>query len=481
MDRVFISYRREDTKGIAGRIYDRLQAKFGRELVFMDIDSIPFGADFHDFLGNQVKQARIVLLLIGPRWAEVQDGAGRRRLENPNDFVRIEVEVALQNKRTVIPILIDGAQMPEAQALPEPLQALSRLNAAVLDAGRDFHSHMDRLIDAIEQKFSEPEPIIELPLPSSASAPVCYERQRLIRTFRPEFSVRAVAFSPDLRSVILANSHCLEEWEIASGKKLREFGAHSSEIKSVIGLRGSRTLFSASEKGVVKLLDFATGKELHVWNIGKDVTVKAAAISPDERSVLVTGYGDVHFRQFDLRSGKELTKFNTDEVMDAVAYSPDGQMALTGGWESVKLWHTETGRKISDYGFDKDTTCVAFHPNGRTGFSAWDQYLRVFDILSGKVLASHYDTLYTGNWDKKIYSIGILADGLAVLAAGEYATANILDIASGKVLCRLDGHKKLINSLAISRDGRFAVTGSTHDYTARVWDLTDLTVSPPQD
>jgi hypothetical protein len=95
MTKIFISYRRQDTKAIAGRIFDRLEAKFGRDGVFMDIDSIPFGVDFHDFLSEQVSRAEIVLALIGHGWADARDEAGNRRLDNPDDFVRVEIEAAL--------------------------------------------------------------------------------------------------------------------------------------------------------------------------------------------------------------------------------------------------------------------------------------------------------------------------------------------------------------------------------------------------
>ena len=96
MTAIFISYRRQDTKQIAFRIFEKIEEKLDAGAVFMDIDRIPFGEDFHTDLDEAVACARIVLVLIGPGWAEAKDEAGRRRLDNPNDFVRIEVEVALR-------------------------------------------------------------------------------------------------------------------------------------------------------------------------------------------------------------------------------------------------------------------------------------------------------------------------------------------------------------------------------------------------
>ena len=150
MAEIFISYRRQDTKAIAGRIFDRLEARFGRDAVFMDIDSIPPGVDFHEWLNENVARAAVVLVLIGHGWIDARDERGHRRLENPNDFVRIEIEAALGRKIPVVPLLIDGAPFPRVDELPASLQPLTRRNAAFLDAGRDFNVHIARLIAGVE-------------------------------------------------------------------------------------------------------------------------------------------------------------------------------------------------------------------------------------------------------------------------------------------------------------------------------------------
>lgn len=150
MTKIFISYRRQDTLPIAGRIYDRLSSKFGAERVFMDIDSIPFGVDFHGWLDGEVSKASIVLALIGAGWIDARDETGERRLDNPDDFVRIEIESALRRDIPLVPVLIGGAQMPKAGELPDTLRSLARRNAAFVDMARDFHMHMDRLIAGLE-------------------------------------------------------------------------------------------------------------------------------------------------------------------------------------------------------------------------------------------------------------------------------------------------------------------------------------------
>ena len=154
MTAIFISYRRQDTKQIAGRIFDKLTAKFGAGAVFMDTEGIPFGVNFHTYLDGAVARARIVLVLIGHGWAEAKDEAGRRRLDSPDDFVRIEVESALKRNIPMGAVLIDGAPVPRAEQLPESLRPLLRFNAAPVDAGGFFHANMDRLIADLDRHLN---------------------------------------------------------------------------------------------------------------------------------------------------------------------------------------------------------------------------------------------------------------------------------------------------------------------------------------
>src|SRR2546422_8697286 len=119
MPHFFISYRRDDSGGYAGRLYDRLSAHFGAECVFMDIDTIEAGTDFVAVIENAISQCDILLVLIGQRWLSITDAAGQRRLDNPEDFVRLEVQTGLESNIRVIPVLAGGAKMPRAQGLPD--------------------------------------------------------------------------------------------------------------------------------------------------------------------------------------------------------------------------------------------------------------------------------------------------------------------------------------------------------------------------
>jgi ketosteroid isomerase-like protein len=145
---IAISYRREDSLPIAGRLYDRLRAEFGKTEVFMDFDSIPYGMDFRTHIKQTLARADVVVAVIGPSWAGPPSGS-TRRIDDPSDFVRLEIAAALERGIPLIPVLINDTPMPAAEALPKELEALAFRNGLALDSGIDFHHHADRLIAGI--------------------------------------------------------------------------------------------------------------------------------------------------------------------------------------------------------------------------------------------------------------------------------------------------------------------------------------------
>jgi TIR domain len=115
MAQIFISYRRQETRHLAGRLYDRLADRFGEDRIFMDVDSIEPGVDFSDAIQQAIGSSDVLLALIGPDWLTATDQDGRRRLDDPDDIVRLEVEAALECGVRVIPVLAEGATMPRGR------------------------------------------------------------------------------------------------------------------------------------------------------------------------------------------------------------------------------------------------------------------------------------------------------------------------------------------------------------------------------
>lgn len=149
-DLIFFSYRRDDTADVAGRIHDAFADRFGPARLFKDVNDIPPGADFGVHIAEVLARCSVALVLIGPQWADARDAQGRRRLDDPADWVRVEVEAALQRDGVrVVPVLINGAGLPPAEALPPGLQPLLRRQTAVVRRDPDFRDDVQRLMRSL--------------------------------------------------------------------------------------------------------------------------------------------------------------------------------------------------------------------------------------------------------------------------------------------------------------------------------------------
>ena len=146
--KVFISYRRDDSQVESQSIYHDLVREIGEENVFFDVDNIPFGVNFKTYLEEMVSECGLMLAMIGHNWADARDEDGNRRLDDPRDFVRIELESAVAQGLQIIPVLLRGAKMPASSALPATLHDFTYLNAATINWGPDYKNHRDRLFRA---------------------------------------------------------------------------------------------------------------------------------------------------------------------------------------------------------------------------------------------------------------------------------------------------------------------------------------------
>jgi hypothetical protein len=269
---VFISYRRQESSGMAGRLYDRLAARFGDDQVFMDVDTIGLGVDFAAVITHAVSTCQVLLAVIGPQWLTATDQDGRRRLEDAEDIVRLEIAAALERDIRVIPILVEGAVLPRRQELPDNLATLARRNALIL-RHESFPSDADRL-------QAEIEPILGHP---TRAAPVASGPARV---GTPPTSTRT---------------------EPTATASTAESGTSTSA--------GSDTGWSSTQ--------IRTFEQSSKWGLLGSKMVFGVAFSPDGRW-LATCSVDKTARIWDAHSGQQLRTLSHDNQVWAVAFSPDG-------------------------------------------------------------------------------------------------------------------------------------------------------------
>jgi hypothetical protein len=167
MGSVFISYRREDSQGQARALFQDLVTRLGRDAVFMDVDSIALGRDFRDVLQERLATCDLMLVLIGREWLVGTDSSGRRRLDNPGDFVRLEIAAALKRKIPTTPLLVQGAQMPTAEQLPADINDLAYRNGFELSHNR-WESDVQELVKRLGLASADGG---TLPLPAGSKRP----------------------------------------------------------------------------------------------------------------------------------------------------------------------------------------------------------------------------------------------------------------------------------------------------------------------
>ncbi|MBT0960740.1 TIR domain-containing protein [Denitromonas iodatirespirans] len=170
MDGIFISYRRDDSAGYAGRLYDRLAGHFGPDRVFMDVEGIEPGTDFVNAIESAVASCRVLIVLIGDEWLTATDARGRRRLDDPHDFIRLETRAALARDIRVVPVLLDRATMPTQEDLPDDLHPLVRRQAVELNH-KQWEATSKDLIHTLEKILASTDAADAAPPPATTPAP----------------------------------------------------------------------------------------------------------------------------------------------------------------------------------------------------------------------------------------------------------------------------------------------------------------------
>lgn len=191
-NQIFISYRRDDSAAVTGRIYDRLVLHFGHEAVFKDVDSIPLGVNFRTYIDSIIAQCAVVLVVIGDRWAGPTNEPGKTRLHDQRDFVRIELESALQRDIPIIPLLVQDALMPSDEELPQSLVEFAYRNGTSVGHDPHFHTDVERLVRNLENYFASRAPATPVAPPTEprptqrqTPAPVDEPRQESQPDARP--------------------------------------------------------------------------------------------------------------------------------------------------------------------------------------------------------------------------------------------------------------------------------------------------------
>jgi hypothetical protein len=255
---IFISYRRDDSEGEAGRLFDDLTRAFGGDAVFMDVAGIDPGIDFRKAIDDNVACCGVLLAMIGPTWATITGADGQRRLDNTNDYVRLEIASALSRNIPVIPVLVHDARMPHADQLPDNLKDLAYRNSVEITHAR-WNSDVQLLIQALAQyvhstKATEADTVhatvpVQLPAPHPVpeAAPV-----------RTQSKTPLIAGLAAIAVIVIA---------AAVFFAMRSSGG-GSDNKIANPLDGRWTNPSAAERGAIAALDISgSGAQLaiHAW------------------------------------------------------------------------------------------------------------------------------------------------------------------------------------------------------------------------
>ena len=256
MGGIFLSYRRDDNRHAAGRLYDCLQQRFSSEQIFFDVDAIEPGLSFLHVIEERIRASDAIIVVIGLNWLDARDGEGHRRLDDPEDFVRVEIAAGLQQGIRVIPVLIDGAAIPREADLPTPLKALASKNAVTLS-----HSSFQR--DAEHLNIALSRVVESKKAPSNA--------------WKAEFSRRTWSY-------FLIRFWRLEEYH------LLEFRCSKWRLVDKVALDG-RVVYGAMSLGLGrKALDFQVGSHADRFQLKFHATwffrLKTIQLRVDDRIIL---------------------------------------------------------------------------------------------------------------------------------------------------------------------------------------------------
>jgi TIR domain/WD domain, G-beta repeat len=469
--RIFISYRREETAYPAGWLYDRLVEHFGQGQIFKDVDSIALGDDFVDVINTAVARCDVLLALIGDRWLTITGEDGRRRLEDPSDFVRLEIEAALARGIRVIPVLVDGARMPRARDLPPSLAKLVRRQALELSPSR-FDFDTGRLLRVLDSSLAEAQARPASTGPRLPAAPALARRDP--GTKRTSVSAQAPGEaagtgapvaeppSPDTAEIQQAS-------EAPGSRGWRILPVRTPRLRAAILIGLGVALATAVT--ITLVLTSQTGQTSNSTGGGHTAEVSSVAFNQNG-TILASASFDHTVRLWNTSNRKQIgqpLEGQTGALM-TVALSPDGKIVASGGDDqTVQLWNRATHERIITLDQQPGrVNSVAFSPDGKLLASGSDN-----DTVLLRKAATPYANVYfiqpahTGG----VFTVAFSPDSKILAAGGKNGTVRLWSTATRKSIGQaLHGHNGRVNSVAFSPNGKLLASGG-QDHMMRLWNI----------
>jgi WD40 repeat protein/tetratricopeptide (TPR) repeat protein len=379
--------------------------------------------------------------------------------------------------------------------LPDWLAEL--LDRCLRESPKDRFASFDELLQAWDtaqqariaaRPDAAPAPVTTFPAGQTAQH---LGNREVLRLTGHEGPVCSVAVTPDGRYVVSGSGDdTVRLWDLATGKEERRFTGHERWVTSVAVTPDGRYVVSGSGDFTVRVWDLATGKEERRFT-GHERWVNSVAVTPDGKYV-VSGSHDNTVRLWELATGKEVRRFTGHEAaVISVAVAPDGRYIVSGSggvwankdWvkidNTVRLWELATGKEVRRFtGHEYAVSSVAVTPDGKYVVSGIDDGVRLWDLATGKEVRR-----FMGHQDW-VRSVAVTPDGKYIVSGsgGKWVnkawvesdtTVRVWDLATGKEVRRFTGHEGPVNSVAVTPDGQYVVSGSV-DNTVRVWYIGDL-------
>jgi YVTN family beta-propeller protein len=506
--RIFVSYRRDDTSGYAGRIYDSLIDHFGEDQIFMDIDTIRPGQDFAEAIEGALAQCDVFLALIGRTWLTATDRQGRQRLADEADFVRLELEIALRRRIVIIPLLLQEAVMPIRKQLPDVLAEVATRQAMQLSDRRwrtdmrTLTEELDRLAqdknwslnDLVNKVDSSPQPRVWRRRPALFLATILGIVAVVFTLTLTSVLIRPTGFvAPSVKSKILVGSTPLWVALSPNGQYGYIVNASSSTI-SVIDTVSDKVLTTISVPGAGRVAITPDGRRAYVTSC------------PPFPNCAATTEGSVSV--IDTASKSVISTLSTGLGPFGVSISPDGAHAyvVNRNSDTVSAIDTVTNTVTATTHVGRFPTGVAIGPDGRRAYvaNATAGTVSVIDTASNSMLATisvgdgafsiavapdnaraYVTNLNDGTVSvidtssdtvKAIIPVGSWPFGVALTPDGRYAYVTnrdsnnvaVIDTASNSVVFFMPAPAP--DGIAISPDGRHGYITNSNSGTVSVFD-----------